>query len=276
MRSSLLALGWLMVVFNGFGQVQTDWAKYELIRETINFLAADQMVSRDTTFRISCETMDYECFRHQLSDNPITGIDHWYSRWQSIPVTGDADLKTLRNRIFSDIFDRPGKGYRKQLAGYDDYIQRVTDLIDRRLSDAGPADGDTLEAAMALASIPIGPQPIYPEQSNNENDNPANENIMIAYLAIVIGLIALVMAALPFIRRNKARSTQLTGPDQLRVHLDEIALRVKQLERKTNHAQTADAITHLTEIMEAVEKRVVELEEHALRQKKPDNRAMDA
>jgi len=113
------------MVWSALAQDQTDRAKYELIRETINFLATDKAVSPDTSFRISCETLDYDCFKQQLSSNPVNGIERWYNAWRSMQATDEAELATLRNQIFSDIFERPGKGYRKQLAGYKAYVART-------------------------------------------------------------------------------------------------------------------------------------------------------
>src|SRR3546814_17768777 len=105
MRSGLLTLScWVMLTWSAFAQEQVDRAKYELIRETINFLATDKAVSQDTTFRISCETLNYGCFGQQLADNTIAGIARWYNRWQSVSVTDEAALVTLKDRYFADIF----------------------------------------------------------------------------------------------------------------------------------------------------------------------------
>lgn len=268
MRSGLLILCWMLLTWNAFAQEQTDRAKYELIRETINFLATDKAVSQDTTFRISCETLDYDCFGQQLADNPIAGITQWYNRWQSIAAADHTDLTSLRDRIFADIFERQGKGYRKQLAGYDSYIARTDDLL------APPAGSPTAEDAAAdITDTLLGEQvvdhadlqPIYPEQLTDQIDNPEKENPMIAYFAIAIGLIALAVAALPLIRKKEPeqRPTDFDGLEELHRRLDGIALRMKNLEHKITDAQMGDAVTHLTEIMESVEKRVVELEARA-------------
>src|SRR5690606_35881932 len=109
MRSGLLTFAcWTMLAWSAFAQERIDRAKYELIRETINFLATDKRVSQDTAFRISCEALDYGCFGQQLSSDPIAGIQPWYNRWRSVTTTDEASLKTLRDRIFADIFERQG------------------------------------------------------------------------------------------------------------------------------------------------------------------------
>lgn len=263
MRNSVFTLVCLaLMAWNAFGQEDAERAKYELIRETINFLATDKTVSQDTAFRITCETLDYGCFEQQLSSNPITGIVTWYNRWQSIPVTKTEELQRLKERIFADILDRPGKGYRKQLAGYSGYAARVADLL-------GPPSGNTVttdegaEDTAALELVPdhAGLQTIYPEQLTDQIDNPENENPMIAYIAIIIGLAALALAALPFIKKKEPHeSADFSKSDELHVRLDGIAMRMKNLEQKIGDAQMTDAVAHLTEIMESVEKRVVELE----------------
>lgn len=261
MRSSLLTLVcWAMLVGNAFAQEQTGHAKYELIRETVNFLATDKAVSQDTAFRISCETLDYECFKQQLSGNPIAGIERWYNRWQSTAAADEQGLRNLRDRIFADIFERPGKGYRKQLAGYEGYVARTTDLVTPPAENL-PVEEVTEDTASPMVPDHAGLQPIYPEQLTNQNDNSEKENTMIAYIALVIGLISLAVAALPFIRKKEQNpSVNYDGLEELHVRLDGIALRMKNLEQKISDAQATDALTHLTDIMESVEKRVVELE----------------
>src|SRR5690606_20838513 len=117
-----------VLIGNALAQGQVDEAKYEIIRETIHFLATDNRVSRDTGFRISCETLDYGCFKQQLSSNTIAGIDQWYNRWRSATVTDEAALAAFRDRVLADILDRPGKAYRKELAGYESYRARVDQL----------------------------------------------------------------------------------------------------------------------------------------------------
>src|SRR5690606_40609109 len=66
-------------------------------------LCRSRAVSQDTTFSIACEALDYECFDHQLSGEPIAGIGPWYNRWRSVTVTDEAGLQKLRDRIFADI-----------------------------------------------------------------------------------------------------------------------------------------------------------------------------
>ena len=261
MRSGLLILVcWIMLAWNALAQEQIDRAKYEIIRETINFLATDHVVSQDTAFRISCAALDYDCFGQQLSGNPIAGIERWYNRWRAIPTDDEAALTTLRDLIFADIFERAGKGYRKQLAGYEGYVARTTDLI------APAADNLPMEEIAedtALESVPdhAGLQTTYPEQITDQIDNPEKENPMIAYLAIAIGLVALAIAALPLIKKKEpSQPADFDRLEEVHRRLDGIALRMKNLEQKITDAQMGEAVTHLTEIMESVEKRVVELE----------------
>src|SRR5690606_13333095 len=100
MRRGLLTLVYTAVkVWSTFAQDQRDRAKYELIRETINFLATDKRVSQDTSFRISCETLDYDCFKQQLSGNPVNGIERWYNSWRSMKATDEAGLTALRDQV---------------------------------------------------------------------------------------------------------------------------------------------------------------------------------
>ncbi len=259
-RVLLTSVCWSVLAWNAFSQEQVDRVRYELIRETVNLLATDKAVSKDTTFRISCETLDYECFNQQLATDPVAGIEQWYNRWRSMSVSDEAGLKALRDRIFSDIFERPGKGYRKQLAGYDGYVQRTAALTTptAEILPIAETDDDTVAERVPDHA---GLQPIYPEQQVDPIDNPEKENTMIAYLAIVIGLIALIIAALPFIKKKGVEQpADFDGLEELHRRLDGIALRMKNLEQKIGEVQSADAVGHLTDIMESVEKRVVDLE----------------
>lgn len=260
MRRGLLTLLFATVMaWSAFAQGQADRAKYELIRETINFLATDKAVSPDTTFRISCETLDYDCFKQQLSSNPVNGIERWYNAWRSMQATDEAGLATLRNQIFSDIFERPGKGYRKQLAGYQAYVARTEDLI-RPPVDEVPMDqiaADTAETRQQSAQSGA----IYPEETDVENKNPEKEDTMIAYLALTLAIIALVLVALPLFKKKEQQPQPVADFYGIQERLNELAVRMKHLEHKLSDGQIKDeALISLTEIMESVEKRVVELE----------------
>ncbi len=262
MNKRRLVFAWVctaLMVGNVFAQEQAYQAKYELIRETINFLATDKAVSQDTNFRISCETLDYSCFTQQLSSKPITGIERWYNSWRSMTATDEAGLVALRNQIFADIFERPGKGYRKQLAGYEAYVSQVEYLIDHQGDETLLAEADLDTASEPFrddAEIP----PTYPEQFTDQNDNTEKDDTMIAYLALAIGIIALVLA-LSIFRKQAQPSADLQG---LQERLDELALQMKRLEQKVADNQIRDeAIANLTDIMESVEKRVVALEDHS-------------
>lgn len=261
MRSGLLTIACIAVlVWNAFAQEQADRAKYELIRETINFLATDKAVSRDTSFRISCETLDYDCFKQQLSSNPIAGIERWYNTWRAMTAADETQLVALRNQVFADIFDRPGKGYRKQLAGYGGYVSRIDRLIDQYANGVQTPEvaGDT---DSVTSSVPAEMHTTDAEQLTDRNDKPEKENTMIAYIAIGIGILALIIAAWPIFRKREAQlPAEFEGLEELQVRLDGLALRMKRLEQKITDAQMADAMANLTQIMESVEKRVVELE----------------
>lgn len=255
-----------MLVWGAFAQEQAGRAKYELIRETINFLATDKSVSKDTAFRISCEAPDYTCFGQQLASEPIAGIGPWYDRWRAMAAADEKDLAKLRNRIFTDIFERPGKGYRKKLAAYEAYVARTASLIappapatvpEAVAADEGIAEDTLLEGVADNAGL----HAIYPDPATDQIDNPENETPMIAYLAFAIGLIALALVALPMIRKKEQQpSLDSDGLEELHSRLDGIASRMKSLEQKTTDAHAAEAMIHLTDIMESVEKRVVELE----------------
>lgn len=258
MRRGLLTLISITVfVWNALAQDQTNQAKYELIRETINFLATDKAVSQDTNFRISCETLDYDCFRQQLSKKSIAGIERWYNSWRSMTAADEAGLTAIKNQIFADIFDRPGKGYRKQLAGYEAYISRVEHLLDLEAGNAPLAGFEEDTVAESVLS-PAEMYPIYPEETAEQNEPQKKENPMIAYLAIVIAIIALIIVVLPILKK---REQPLPGGFQdLHERLDELTVHMQRLETNAVDGQIKDAIASLTDIMEAVEKRVVELE----------------
>lgn len=255
-RSLLIIFGMAASVWNALAQEPAEQAKYELIRETINFLATDKVVSQDTSFRISCETLDYDCFTQQLALKPIAGIERWYNSWRSLSATDDAGLVALRNQVFADIFERPGKGYRKQLAGYESYVSHTERLID--LNDEVPLEDTIMDTTLSPLIVPTQVQPTNPEELTDRNENPEKENTMIAYLAFAIGIIALIISLVPIFKKREQR--QPVDIQGLHEQLEEMALRMKRLEQKMPDNQIKDAIANLADIMESVEKRVAELE----------------
>src|SRR5690606_3198341 len=261
MRRGLLTFFSMAVfVWNAFAQDQIDRAKYELIRETINFLATDKVVSQDTGFSISCEPLDYDCFTSRLSGNPISGIARWYNSWRSVRVTDTVELKALRDQLLADILDRPGKGYRKQLPGYAAYRSRMDYLVSE-YTDGMPVEEMALDTASAIPESYVGLSPADsdPLIDHTTSDNPEDENPMIGYLALGIGILALLLAVMPVFKKKDHRpAADLQG---LADRLDELSLRMKRLERQlTADSKANEAVTNLTDIMESIEKRVVDLE----------------
>jgi len=257
MRSVLLVVvGALYLAGDALAQSPVDQSKYEIIRETINFLATDKAVSKDTSFRITCETLDYDCFKQQLASDPVAGIERWYNAWRAMKVTDEAGLVALRKQVLADILERPGKGYRKQLAGYGAYVAKTESLLQPDVDEV-PVD-QVADMALESSDSAVGSQTIYPE-SAGPNDNPETENSMIAYLALVIGIAALVLVALPMLKKKEPTAT--ADLQSIHARLDELAIRMRRLEQRTADGQLKEEVlTSLTEIMESVEKRVVELE----------------
>ncbi|MBK1440418.1 hypothetical protein JHJ32_10510 [Parapedobacter sp. ISTM3] len=257
-RGSLVTIVYLVVsAWSVFAQDQVGHAKYELIRETINFLATDKAVSQDTSFDISCETLDYDCFTDQLASKPIAGIERWYASWRAMRVTDEAGLVALRDQVFADIFERPGKSYRKQLPGYEAYVARVERLMHPAVEET-PMEQIAVDTSQE--SLPGTDELLQtnPEQFASRNDNTKTDNNMIAYLALAIGIIALVIAALSVFKKKDQQST--ADFRALHERLDALTTEMKHLEQKVTDAQIKEAVSSLTEIMEAIEKRVVDLE----------------
>ncbi len=265
MRKSLLSIiSTVVLVWNAPAQGQVDEAKYEIIRETIHFLATDRQVSRDTGFRISCEAPDYDCFKQQLSSNTIAGIDRWYNRWRSAEVMDPAALSAFRDQVLADILDRPGKAYRRGLAGYEDYISRIDQLIQLPVSEI-PAEQAVAATDQAAVVSPAEVEPTYPTDAADQQAPETGSN-RVAYIALVIGLLALLFAA--WQRFSKKTLQAADGMQGIHERLDELSARVRRLETKTADSQMGEAVTSLTDIMESIEKRVVELENGS----KPDRR----
>jgi hypothetical protein len=255
-RSLLTIIGTVVLVWNALGQDGAEQTKYEIIRETINFLATDKAVSRDTNFMITCETLDYDCFGQQLSGDPVAGIERWYNSWRSMAVSDEAGLAALRDRVFADIFERPGKGYRKQFAGYQGYISRIDQLIDQ-YANGTPVGATVADTASEPLLSPLDADITDAEPIINQNDNPEKDNTMIAYLAIAIGIAALILGALSYFRKP---AQPAAGP--LYQRLDEIKEQIARLEERVagTDDEMKEAVASLTDIMEAIEKRVVAIE----------------
>src|SRR5690606_15257385 len=141
-------------------------------------------------------------------------------------------------------------------------LARPENLIHRALDEV-PAEQVALDPGEAPPQHPAQSDIIYPEQTNEGNENPEKEDTMIAYLAITLAIIALVLVALPLFKKKEPQPVaDFYG---LQERLDELAVRMKHLEQKLSDGQVKDeAITNLIEIMESVEKRVVELENRCM------------
>jgi len=258
MRNGILVLvSLLMLLGNAFAQDAAEQVKFELIRETINFLATDKKVSQDTAFRISCETMDYDCFDRQLAGQPVAGIERWYNRWRSVTTTDTAGLLALRDKVFGDIFERQGKAYRKQLPSYPSYVSRIEQLIDQ-YGEPTLREEPLVDTSLAPVDSLAGMYPAVEEAP--ENNVKTKEDPMIAYLALILGIIALILAALPLFKKKEEQApADFQG---LAERMDELSFKMNRLDRKLTDPQAKDAVKMLTEIMESVEKRVAELESH--------------
>jgi len=258
MRNCLLSLLIVVsLVCTAFAQSQSDSAKFEIIRETINFLATDKVVSADTTFRITCDVLDYDCFRRELSSEPIAGIVRWFDSWRNMAASNEAGPVALRDKIFADIFNRPGKGYRKQLPHYETYITRVDQLINPPAPES-PLDEVSMDPIEEVPPIYLAPE----EEYINTPEVEENAQPMIAYFALACSLLALLLVARLVFRKKEVEASNAFL--DLSERLDDLSMRLQRLENKLLDNQLkGEAVATLTEIMESVERRVVELEKAA-------------
>lgn len=266
----LLLLCFLLWMETSLAQNRAEVAKFELIRETIDFLATDRAVSQDTSFRISCVLPEFDCIAEELAaKQPIAGIGQWYDRWRAMPVTDSAELVALKNRILGDVVERSGKGYRKQLAGYDGYVDRINTLIDHFAQGAAIRSVASSTDEVTEGSVPAklsdedrwaDTDPVSSALRHNvQQDSPLKtENSMMLYLALGLGVGALIIAILTLLQLRKLQhSNEL---ESLTARMAELSRQVDRLERRLGDSQHKEAVSHLTEIMEKIEKRVVVLE----------------
>lgn len=228
--------------------------KYEILRETIHFLATDAKVSNNSTLEITCANSDYDCFEKQLA-NTITGISRWFKSWKEIKVADSEDLIHLKNTIHKEIVDRDGKSYRKDLPGYQSYLSKLDHLM-----DAHPLinQDDDPPPTVRLA-YQSGPAQATLSENAIDNAPTNNPNHMLLYLALALGGLALFFALRPpaLKKETEARKKQIA---QLSQEVARTNSQIEEIHPKHSEKKTKEAHAFLQTKLEGIEKRLVELE----------------
>lgn len=242
-------------------QSTSESIKYEILRETVHFLATDPKVSSNTTLEITCANGDYGCFEKQVG-NTITNISRWFNSWKEIKVEDAKDLIYLKNKIHEEIVDRNGKTYRKDLADYQAYLTKVDDLI-----DSYPLSDNQVEDQFPSFSLTYQSEPTEGLRSENKVNNAPNNNLntMLLYLALTMGGLALFFALRPPVLKKEAenKKKQLS---HLSREIARINILIEEIHPKHSEKKSREAYSVLHTKLEGIEKRLVELEN-----KEPEN-----
>lgn len=261
-----LLISFSFLHLNVYGQSEqdnADFSKFELIRATLNFLSSDHIVSTDTTFRLSCDHLDYECVESSGVFNVVTGIETWYKRWKAVPVSDSLSVVKLKDRLIADVIERRGKGYRRQLPHYEAFVLQTNGILEnfnssQMLNTLGRNESD--EVAMRVDGFDGGN--VQDGSSNTSHDanaaNTSDTTNWLVYLALCLSVIAAVMSYLAMTKKKEQNLplSVLGTPERL----DDLTMRLRRLERSVNESHSEEAVRNLTEIMELVERRVAELE----------------
>jgi len=171
--------------------------QFELIKETIKFLASDDSLY-DIKTEIECDDIgDYQCLTNYCDANGIIKGSNRVNEWKDVKLTSKVELKELINKILNEV--TLNKNYRKELPTYTDYVDFMTKLA---------ADFNENSEGGLPGSVEI---------SNSDNLEP-QEDVMgiekrsvdvLGILGILFGLTACLIAVYCFNRVKTLRKLNI-------------------------------------------------------------------
>lgn len=177
-----------------FATEKGERIKFDIIIETIHFLAQDPTISKNTDLFIDCDAGDYECVQLQVN-NVIDGIPSRVQRWSRRPADSKEQLSNLKNEILADIIDPPAKNHRKNLPSYQSYLEALDSLIASFDPEVEMLASNEPTPAISIANDPA----VEPE-------NPSSNPTMLTYIALTLGGVALLLAIYSLFSINKKSS----------------------------------------------------------------------
>lgn len=188
-------------------------AKFQIVKESIEFLASDKETFKDATQRQCPSCKSYEELIVFVKNNKIKKADQLIGDWQSIEVDGSVSnwkksLTGFKDQIITKITSGP-KSNRKKFSNYDAYKNKL-DLIIENVSISEPIeDVPDIQKIEEEQSVVVEPKVTEPVKVMSEK-SPESASFF-AFLPdiskdmsyIIILLLLAVILFLLWVLRNK-------------------------------------------------------------------------
>lgn len=249
----LVFLGWL---FSGILLAQSlgDSIKYEIIRETVHFLALDENISTDTGLIIDCPSNDYGCMETQLASNSIQGLQSRIKSWKTKPAQTPEDLIQLKDEIHTEIIERDGKNYRKEFAAYTDYINRLEFLMDSYYDKNYPGAMMVQADGQDTGSGDTGPPVAENRSISADGNSPLFSGNILLYLTLGLSVLAVLISILAYFKKQGEKDM-----DILQKQVKQLSLEFQSLPTKENEKKFLDGLDLHRRKLESLEKKLVEI-----------------
>lgn len=261
-----LGLIFIMGLFSDTLQAQSigDSIKYEIIRETVHFLALDKKISSDTGLVIHCPSTDYECMENQLAANSIQGLQSRIKSWKTKASQTPEDLTRLKNEIHSEIIERDGKNYRKEINAYSDYIIRLEFLIDSYYDENYPGEmmvhAGGQDTGMGDAGTAVS---INPGLAKEVNSPLLTSNILL-YITLGLSILALLISILAYFKKQGEKEIH-----RLQRQVRQLTIDLQSLPIKENEKKFLDGLDLHRRKFESLEKKLVEITSASIASTRP-------
>jgi hypothetical protein len=224
-----LKLLFLLMPVSGMAQHSgCDSIKFEMIRETVNFLSTDKKISDNLNFKVNCSRPSYNCLEAGIEDKKLRGVLSKVRSWDAKKEENTpADVKKVKERIFTEVFGTADKAYRKKLPGYAVYASKMESLLSKSLKSATGSgkqaptvvkkvDTTTVEAdapddVPAESGIPdsaAGAAGFKKEEITKKEDMQSN----LPYIALVAAIVAMVISFLALMKKPPRSKRSSTPP----------------------------------------------------------------
>ncbi|QXV63615.1 hypothetical protein INP83_10845 [Mucilaginibacter sp. 21P] len=273
-----MRLGWLLILlpYKVMAQGDYDKIRFDIIKETVNFLATDPKISTLKDFHVKCSKPDYQCLEANINDKKLRGVLQRVRGWDNKKENnGREDILRLKERIWKDIIDAPGKEYRRALPDYGAYVKKIDQLLRGIAITPGRAaqspvprtELKTRPATLGVVPDKVDEQELSdsPGQKNTEmvkeNDNTTNKEVdfmddKMSLFAIVTSLTAILISFLALFRKApKVKAPAVPAPP-VQLYADVAETRRLQQE----FVKVNQLLEQNDQLCKLLEKRLIELE----------------
>lgn len=237
-----------------------DNIRFEMIKETINFLGKDSKISKSKSFSLNCNKIKliekYACLEASITDQIFNGKKALLARvrkWdEKKKGNTSADLLKLKTSIFDDIINPVEKQYRQtEIPEYSAYLQKVDELIAGVKSNStitrqsttdqvgGPNDLDLQSTQAIIDKQQRSLDSLKSEMSKYSVSTPNNN---IAYIALAAAIIGVIIGFVSYFNSGKL-------------------LKQYSLPSNTSSSETGPSVTDLKKIEEELTRKIVTLKE---------------